>query len=176
MLKKNWKFIVGLVFALLISVGIFIFRDQIAGLKGYGYLGLFLLNVLGSATIFLPTPLFLTAFAMGAVLNPLVVALIASLGSAIGELTGYFVGLVGGAFVENDRRAKKINGWMDKYGGWTLFFLAAIPNPIFDIAGFVAGATKVPVSKYLMFVWLGKIVKFGVISYLGAGSSYVFAK
>lgn len=176
MFKKNSKLILGILFAVALSACIFIFKDEISKLKNFGYLGLFLLNVLGSATVFLPTPLFLTAFAAGAVLNPFVVTIIASLGSSIGELTGYYIGLGGGEIAEHDKRAKKIEGWMQKYGGWTLFFLAAIPNPVFDVAGFVAGATKVTVSKYLFFVWMGKIVKFGVITYLGAGSSYVFAK
>jgi uncharacterized membrane protein YdjX (TVP38/TMEM64 family) len=53
---------------------------------------------------------------------------------------------------------------------WTLFVLAVIPNPLFDLAGIVAGATKIPIYKYFIVVALGKIVKFGVFSYLGANS------
>ncbi|KKR73120.1 MAG: putative membrane protein [Candidatus Woesebacteria bacterium GW2011_GWA2_40_7] len=59
---------------------------------------------------------------------------------------------------------------MKKRGFLTLFLLAAIPNPIFDMAGFVAGATEVSVKKYLIAVWLGKLIKFSAIAYAGASS------
>jgi uncharacterized membrane protein YdjX (TVP38/TMEM64 family) len=124
----------------------------------------------GSATLFLPTPLFLTAFVAGSIYNPILVAVVASLGSAIGELTGYLAGYGAEDILEKDPKVQKVRGWMAKRGFWTLFLLAAIPNPIFDMAGFVAGATEVPVSKYLVAVWLGKLIKFAVIAYTGAHS------
>ena len=167
--KKHSK-IWGIILAIGISIAIFIFRDQLVELKGYGLLGLFVLNILGSATIFLPTPLFLTAFVAGAIFNPFLVAVIASLGSAIGELTGYMAGYGAEDILEKEPKVQKVRGWMKKRGFWTLFLLAAIPNPIFDIAGFVAGATEVPVKKYLIAVWLGKLIKFSAISYVGAHS------
>ena len=57
---------------------------------------------------------------------------------------------------------------MDKFGLWALFVLAAIPNPFFDLAGIVAGATEVPIYKYLIVVWFGKLIKFSAFAYLGA--------
>jgi len=92
------------------------------------------------------------------------------LGATIGELTGYLAGIGGGVIIEKDPRVGKVKKWMEKYGLWTLFVLAVIPNPLFDLAGIVAGATKVPVYKYFLVVWLGKFVKFVSISFLGAGS------
>jgi uncharacterized membrane protein YdjX (TVP38/TMEM64 family) len=65
---------------------------------------------------------------------------------------------------------------MDKYGLWALFVLAVVPNPLFDIAGIIAGATKIPVYKYFLVVSLGKLVKFVTISYLGAGSVNLIEK
>jgi len=140
-----------IVLAIVLSISIFIFRDKLVTLQGYGFLGLFVLNILGSATIFLPTPLFLTAFVAGSIYNPILVAVVASAGSAIGELTGYLAGYGAEDILE-------------------LFLLAAIPNPIFDMAGFVAGATEVSVKKYLIAVWLGKLIKFSAIAYAGASS------
>lgn len=157
----------GLILAVGISAAIYIFRDQIAQLAAWGYLGLFLLNVFGSATLFMPTPLFLTAFAAASVLNPWLVTVVAATGSSIGEITGYVAGLGGTAFIDGDGRTQKIRGWMSKYGAWALFVLAAIPNPLFDVAGLIAGATKVPLLKFLLAIWAGKLVKFGAIVLLG---------
>jgi membrane protein YqaA with SNARE-associated domain len=167
---KKYRRILGLVLAVGISVGIFIFRDRLSGLEQYGYVGLFLLNIVGSATLFLPTPLFLTAFVAAAVYNPFLVAIIASLGSAIGELTGYAAGYGAEELIEKDIKIQKVKKWMDKYGLWALFILGLVPNPFFDLAGIVAGATEVPVWKFLIVVWAGKLIKFAVIAYLGSNS------
>ena len=173
--KKHIK-ILGLVFAIVVTVAIFIFRNQLAALSGYGYFGLFVLNIIGSATIFLPTPLFLTAFVAAAIFNPFLVAIIASLGSTIGEITGYLAGYGTEDLIEKDLKLKRVKGWMDKYGLWVLFILAAIPNPLFDLAGIIAGATEIPVYKFLLVVWMGKLIKFGVIAYLGAHSIMLLDK
>lgn len=164
--KKIW----GILIAVLISVLIFVFRDSLAHLQSYGLIGLFILNIFGSATLFLPTPLFLSAFVAGSIYNPILVAVVASAGSAVGELTGYLAGYGAEDILEKDLKVQRIRGWMKKRGFWTLFVLAAIPNPIFDMAGFVAGATEVPVKKYLVAVWLGKLIKFLVIAYVGSNS------
>lgn len=157
----------GIFFALSLSVLIFVFRNELSYFKQFGYVGLFILNTLGSATLALPTPLFMTAFAAGAVLNPAIVTLVSSFGSAVGELTGYWAGLNAGELAEKDKNVLRVKKWMEKYGLLALFLLSAIPNPIFDAAGIFAGATKIPIKKYLIVVWLGKIIKFGVLAYTG---------
>ncbi len=159
-----------LVAAIILSILIFVFRGQFVRLEGYGLFGLFVLSIIGNATIVLPVPVILTAFVGGAIFNPLWVALVVSLGATIGELTGYMAGFGGGALIEKDLRIQKVKKWMDRYGLWTIFFLAAVPNPLFDIAGIIAGATNISVYKYIPVVWAGKLIKFGIFSYLGANS------
>ena len=168
-LKKH-SYLLSLIFALVISVVIFIFRDKFVQLEGYGYLGIFLISVLGNATVILPVPVILTAFIGGGIFNPFIVGIVTAIGAAIGELTGYLVGYGGKVVIKDSKKLIKIEGWMKKHGLWVLFVLSAIPNPFFDLAGIVAGATGVPVYKYLIVVTLGKMVKFITISYLGAGS------
>lgn len=167
---KKYQKAVGLVFVLLLSVVIFIFRNRFTDLEGYGYLGLFLISVLGNATIVLPTPVVLTAFLGGGIFNPFWVTIVVSVGATLGELTGYVAGASGKYLIKENTKIEKVKKWMDKHGLWTLFVLAAIPNPFFDLAGIIAGASKIPVYKYLIVVTLGKIIKFGTISYLGAGA------
>lgn len=169
--KSNKHFqLFGFVLALVVSILIFVYRGMFVRLEGYGYLGIFLISVLGNATVVLPVPVILTAFIGGGIFNPLVVGIVTAVGAAIGELTGYLAGYGGKVVIKDNRKLEKIEGWMHKYGMVVLFILAAIPNPLFDLAGIVAGATKIPVWKFLIVVWLGKLVKFITISYLGAGS------
>lgn len=160
----------GFVLALVVSVLIFVYRGMFVRLEGYGYLGIFLISVLGNATVVLPAPVILTAFVGGGIFNPFVVGVVAAVGAAIGELTGYLVGFGGKVVIKDDKKLERIEGWMKKHGLWVLFVLSAIPNPLFDLAGIVAGATGVSVYKYLIVVTLGKMIKFITISYLGAGS------
>ena len=160
----------GLIFALAVSVLVLVYRDKFVNLEEYGYLGIFLISVLGNATIVFPIPVILTAFIAGGIFNPFFVGIVTGVGAAIGELTGYLVGYGGKVVIKDNKKLIKIEGWMKRYGLVVLFILSAIPNPFFDLAGIVAGATGVPVYKYLIVVTLGKMVKFITISFLGAGS------
>ena len=167
---KKHSYLFSLIFALAASVLVFVYRDKFVHLEGYGYFGIFIISVLGNATIVLPVPVILTAFIGGGIFNPFIVGIVTAVGAAIGELTGYLVGYGGKVVIKDDKKLIKIEGWMKKHGLWVLFVLSAIPNPFFDLAGIVAGATGVPVYKYLTVVTLGKMVKFITISFLGAGS------
>jgi uncharacterized membrane protein YdjX (TVP38/TMEM64 family) len=57
---------------------------------------------------------------------------------------------------------------MERRGFATLLVLAAVPNPLFDVAGMAAGMLRYPVGKFLLACWLGKTLKAIVIAYLGS--------
>lgn len=175
MLKKYYPYI-GVAFALGLSLIIFINRDKFVNLGNYGYLGIFLISVLGNATIILPVPVILTAFIGGGIFNPLIVGTVAALGASLGELTGYLAGAGGKGIIEKKKSIAKMKKWMDRYGLWVLFILAVIPNPAFDLAGIVAGASGIKVQRFLIVVWLGKLIKFVAISLLGGGSALFIDK
>ncbi|MCJ7739676.1 MAG: VTT domain-containing protein [Anaerolineae bacterium] len=160
----------GLILGVGITIVVYLLRDRLQDVKEYGYAGLFLISILGNATIVLPVPTMMAAFVGGGVLNPVLVGVISAAGATIGELTGYLAGVGGQAIIENRALHERIERWMDRYGLFALFFLAAIPNPFFDVAGIIAGMSGVPVTTYMLVVWAGKIVKFVLIAYLGAGS------
>jgi membrane protein YqaA with SNARE-associated domain len=153
-----------------ISAAIFAFRDQFAQLAAIGYPGIFLVSLLSSATIILPAPSLALVFAMGAALNPVFVGLAAGAGEALGELTGYAAGYGGRAVVESQRAYDVLEEWMRKRGGITIFLLSVIPNPIFDVAGIVAGTLGYPVWRFLLFTWLGKTIKTTAVAFAGAQS------
>jgi membrane protein YqaA with SNARE-associated domain len=171
---SGWRLTVARILALLaviaITIYIYSIRDKADQLKGYGYPGIFLLSVLGNATLILPAPVIAITYVMGAVFNPFGVAFAAGAGSAIGELTGYMAGFSGQGIAEQTPIYNRLKKWTERYGGLTITILALIPNPLFDIAGAAAGALKMPVLKFLLWVWIGKTLKMLLFALAGAYS------
>ena len=153
-----------------ITVYIYSIRGRVSEYAAYGYPGIFLIALMANATVFLPAPGVAVVFAMGSIFNPLGVALAAGTGGAIGELSGYLAGFSGQAIVENTKAYNQVLPWVQKYGVWTILVLAAIPNPFFDLAGIAAGVAKIPVWKFLLFCWIGQLIKMAMFAYAGAYS------
>lgn len=130
-----------------------------------GLVVLFVLALISNATLILPVPgIALTALAASAG-NPLLVGVVAGTGQALGELTGYLAGYSGQELIDNSPRYARMVDWMKRFGPWTIFVLALIPNPVFDLAGIVAGALRMPVWLYLLSAGAGKIIKNLLIAY-----------
>jgi len=136
------------------------------------YLSVFVTTLLSNLTIVAPVPV-ATGIMIAAATkwNPALVAFAASLGGVLGELSGYLVGYFGKKTVINENTTfyDKIAGWMDRYGFWTISFLAMQPVFPFDIAGLIAGSSRMPLRKFLPALWIGKFVKYIILCYLGAG-------
>jgi len=151
------------VLALFAVVGITIYilsiRTRVGEFAAYGYPGIFLIALLANATVLLPAPGVAVIYAMGAIFNPLGVALAAGTGAALGELTGYLAGFSGQAVIDRADIYERIHPWVEKYGGWAILVFSAIPNPFFDIAGIAAGMAKMPLRTFLLFTWIGQIIK-----------------
>jgi uncharacterized membrane protein YdjX (TVP38/TMEM64 family) len=160
--------ILALLFVIAISVFIYSVRDQAEQLAVYGYPGIFLLSFLAYATVLLPAPGVAVVFTMGAVFNPVIVALAAGGGAALGELTGYLAGYSSQGIVERGRIYDRLEGWMRKNGPLTILLLSALPNPFFDLAGAAAGVLKMPVRKFLLWCWLGETVKMLLFASIGS--------
>jgi uncharacterized membrane protein YdjX (TVP38/TMEM64 family) len=95
------------------------------------------------------------------------VGVVAGTGGALGELSGYLAGFSGQAVVERTNIYNRIKPWVDKYGGWAILVLSAIPNPFFDIAGVAAGIAKMPMRTFLLFTWIGQIIKMSLFAFAG---------
>src|SRR4030042_819588 len=149
-----------------IAFAFFYFDLDITKLRTYGYLGVFAISLIGAASIFLPTPSIAAVFGGGVLLDPILgiptpilVGLVAGLGEALGEFTGYAAGYGGGAAIQNRGFYGVVRSWMHRHGTITMFVFSAIPNPIFDVAGIIAGATRMPLGRLFLSVWAGKTVK-----------------
>jgi membrane protein DedA with SNARE-associated domain len=159
--------ILALLAVVAITVYIFSIREQVEQFAAFGYPGVFLIALLANATVLLPAPGVAIIYAMGAIFNPLGVGLAAGTGGAIGELSGYLAGFSGQAVVERLDVYSRIKPWVDKYGGWAILVFSAIPNPFFDIAGIAAGIAKMPIQIFLLFTWIGQLIKMTLFALAG---------
>jgi membrane protein YqaA with SNARE-associated domain len=150
-----------------LTIFILINRDKAHGLEKYGYPGIFLLAFLSYATVILPVPGLLVISAMGAIFNPLLVALVAGVGAALGELTGYLAGFGSQPVVERVNIYKRMVEWVKKYGALSVLALSALPNPFFDLTGAAAGALRMPVLKFFFWTWIGETIKMLIFAYTG---------
>jgi membrane protein YqaA with SNARE-associated domain len=153
---------------LALSVAILLAWNEIERLGVYGYPAVFLVSLVTNAAFLLPAPGIALVFAAGGVLDPVAVGIIAGLGAALGELTGYLVGLSGQTVFEDRPLYWRIEKWMRKSGTLAIFILAAIPNPIFDVGGLIAGVLRMPVWRFILGAWLGKSLRFVMLAYFGA--------
>lgn len=166
--KFGWKHMLMIAFAVGITLVIFAFRDRLRELQNLAYAGAFLSMLIGNATIILPVPGLIFVFALGGTLNPLLVGLAAGPGAALGEMSGYLAGYGGSAVIDNLALYARIRGWMLRYGLIVISLLAAIPNPLFDMAGIVAGSMRIKWWKFLLAAWAGKTVQGLLVAYAGA--------
>lgn len=151
-----------------ITVTIIYFSKELRRFSSYGYVGVFIVSLAGNATLILPAPFLILVYAMGGVLNPLLVGLTAGTAGALGEMTGYMAGFSGRAIVEDQARYEQMTRWMRRHGSLTIFVLSLVPNPIFDVAGIAAGALKYPLWQFLLFCWAGKTIKTTAVALAGA--------
>ncbi len=170
-LKPKILFVLTLLLVGAISVSLFFLgRDpeRLAGLKNYGYLGAFLVCLVSNASVILPIPGIIVLFALGATLNPVLVALAGAAGGVIGEITGFVFGFSGRGVVWSSRLYARAEKWMRRWGSWAVFVFAVVPLPVIDIAGVTAGALGFPLWKFLLVVWVGKSLKYMALVSAGA--------
>ena len=150
--------------ALLIVMFHVIPQVQLTELKKYDYLGVFLSNLLPSLSVIVPAHLFfpgqaVNVFVASAGGSLLWVAVIAALGSTLGEVTSYYVGYGGQRLLRLERfgRYRTAERWMKRRGWLAVVVLAFLPLFIFDFAGIAAGALRLSLPKFLLFTYVGRL-------------------
>ena len=136
----------------------------------YGYLGIFLISLFGAISIFVPIPYTIVIFILGASssFDPLLIAVAAGLGSAIGEFSGYLLG-VGGRKVIGDKYKKKVDfitKLFKKYGSVAIFIFALTPLPD-DLLFIPLGVMRYSFLHAFIPALLGKFFSNLIIAYSG---------
>jgi membrane protein YqaA with SNARE-associated domain len=123
----------------------------------YGYLGIFLLSLIGALSVVFPISYTIVIYLMGSFLDPLLIAVSGGLGPALGELAGYVLGYYGRMLIGDERR-RKMNYMLkmfDRYGVAVIFLFALTPLPD-DLLIIPLGIMRYNPVKFLIPCVLGK--------------------
>ena len=154
-----------------LAVLTYVYRDAIAGLGSWGYLGAFVINGISSATIFFPAPGAAVIMVMARDYDPLLLGVVSGLGGALGSSTSYLMGRYTVQGIRRWRVFPAVQWFMDQFGGLVLFLVNAIPFLPSDAIGILAGLTRYPLERYFFWMSLGSIVKMVALLY---GFNYAF--
>jgi membrane protein YqaA with SNARE-associated domain len=165
-----WAGILVVVLIVVVSFWLALNPEWVLRFGSWGYVGAFFVSLVASATIVLPAPGLAVVIAMSTALDPVLLGIVAGLGSAFGELTGYVAGASGRAFVPPHQReqVERLHALTDRYGAIILIVLAAIPFPLFDFAGIVAGMLRMNVVLFWIAIAIGKSIKYILLIWIGA--------
>ena len=167
-LRFTQKDAISLFSALAITASALYLSTKIGVFSAYGYLGVFVISLISSATIFIPVPGFAAVLALASTLDPVLLGVAAGLGAGLGEFSGYLAGFSGHDTLQRTSAFRSHKGHIEKYGAPAIFALAFIPNPLFDAAGIAAGAIRMDWWKFLIAASAGKILRFTLLAYFGA--------
>lgn len=150
--------------------GSFYFRDELSHFSSLGLLGIFIVNIIGSATLFLPAPAIASVVAGGFLYNPISVAIVSALGSAIGDMVGFLLGHSGKEIFlkKNSFWYKILKDTFHRFGALFIIVFSFIPNPIFDAVGIFAGVFSYSPIKFFFYVLVGRFLRNLLLAYLGA--------
>ncbi len=129
----------------------------------HGPLGLFVLSFIESSFFPIPPDILLVVLA---IMNPdqaLLLATIATVGSTLGGLLGYFIGYTGkktilDKFVSKEKIGK-VHRLFNKHGAWAIFIAGFTPIPykIFTIA---AGVFYIDLKKFIIASFTSRGLRF----------------
>jgi len=107
------------------------YSSLFGALQSYGYLGAFMISVLGSLVPFLPVPYLIPIVLMAKILDPLILGVAAGVGGALGKITSYLLGRFGRRFLSEKRRRRMsiLGRAVEKYGVAAVFLFALTPLP-----------------------------------------------
>jgi membrane protein YqaA with SNARE-associated domain len=136
-----------------------------------GLWGVFLIAFADSALLGMPVDAMVAAYVYQDRKRLLLYVAIASLGSAVGSIPLYLIGYLGGEKVLRKRisqeRFLKIHRSFEKHEFWALMFPGMLPPPVpFKIFVLGAAVFEMRFSHFLVAIFLGRCVRFGVLSAL----------
>jgi membrane protein DedA with SNARE-associated domain len=190
--RKRQKIIIGLMVTttcITVVGAVFIIKnwEYVSQLQPHSYLGLFLISLLAGAPIPILTPGILITFALGSILNPALVGVVAGLGSAAGNILAYLTGHGGLRFFSNLGNISQVNepdssrigqffkkikgsrllGIANRKGMAAVFLLSVFPNPLLTPMVLSLGAARFNFMKFLLACWAGQTIQAMILAYIG---------
>jgi undecaprenyl-diphosphatase len=128
-----------------------------------GETGLFVVAFVESSVFPIPPDILLIPLIL---FNPslgLYYASISTIGSVLGGIAGYFLGLKGGRPLAlrlfSEAKVKRVEGYFEKYGAWAVLIagFSPIPYKIFTIA---SGVVRLDVKRFVVASAIGRASRF----------------
>jgi membrane protein YqaA with SNARE-associated domain len=140
-------------------------------MKVLGIWGVFVIAFADSALLGMPVDFVVATYVYQDRRRMLLYIAMASLGSALGSIPLYLVGYLGGEKVLRKRiseeRFQKIHRSFEEHEFWALMFPGMLPPPLpFKIFVLAAAVFEMRFRDFLVAIFLGRCVRFGVLSAL----------
>ncbi|RLE52953.1 MAG: hypothetical protein DRJ26_04015 [Candidatus Methanomethylicota archaeon] len=127
----------------------------------HGYLGAFIVSILGNLIPFIPVPYLVAIFFMAAYLpvNPIILGIVSGVGGAVGKAIVYILSFGSGKLIgeEHEYRIARLRQLLDKYGALAVFIFTVTPSPD-DIVIIPLGLIRYSFFKFLFACLVGKII------------------
>lgn len=131
--------------------------------QNYGAVGLFVVSFIESFISPILPDLLLIPMALSAPEKAIYYSVLATGASVLGGIIGYFIGnRLGLPVLQKYAPAKHIetiHNWLEKYGGWAIFFAAMAPIP-YKFVSISAGVFRVNMVVFLLASVIGRGKRF----------------
>ena len=151
-------------------------------IQSAGYVGVFVLMVLESALIPIPSEItmpFARFFAAVGNLNFLVIVLVGALGNLLGSLIAYYIGYFleeavivnaikkyGKFILVTEHDYNTANRWFAKYGSGVVFFSRLLPA-VRTFISLPAGIFRMNIWKFSIYTFVGSLLWSALLTYIG---------
>ena len=153
--------------AVAIAVLAWVYADLVREMAGPATVVAFAVTMVGASTVILPAPTALTVVALASSLdNPVGVGVAAAAGQTVGEGVGYLLGRSGSALLPEFGWSRRLAQRMRRnilITDGVIVLFAAVPNPVFDVIGIIAGSLRHPVWRYAVAAFLGNVFKYVIV-------------
>lgn len=144
--------------------------------QDYGYIGIFLIAFSESIVQPIPPDPFIAgATAFG--LNPLISALVATLGSVAGGVVAYFLGKVLGEPVAKkllgEEKFLKAEAFYHRYGTLAIIIAGLTPIP-FKVFCWLSGILEFELSRFILASFIGRFPRFLLFALFGEAIGRIF--
>ncbi len=136
-----------------------------------GYLGIFVVSVIGNLIPFMPIPYLVAVYLYSAYMpgsNPLLVGLVSGLGGGVGKLAVYYMSRGASLLLSEEKRREmeRLRQVIGNYGALAVFIFAATPSPD-DVVIAVLGLMGYDPLKFFISVTAGKTLISILTAYTG---------
>ncbi len=186
-LSKNFLLgMVGIVLTVVICVLAFLYQDEITNrdiAQKYGLIGVFLIAFVAASTfsvIPIPIPYFLVTFFSPTILAPqfgiwapIWVGLVTGVAASLGQFVTFMIGYSGISLSQKITRRFSSGvydhavEWVKKRGGWAVFLMSLLVNPLHLPMTLAFAALKYPPYLFFLFSFLGVWIKSLIIAFAG---------